>query len=187
MSPRRELPHTPGKCKKCGEPSGKFKQCAACRERNKIAQDKFYGRVYGPKICEGEGCREEIPPLSHFCQKCKKARKLVLDRAYKAANYVAVQAIKPHRPAKPRTLSDKEIAAKEAEQARLDAAALARDREWQRKYYAGMGLASVPGQPLASDVVRPPLEVWRQLEAAYTPLRENEREFHLPLRADISY
>lgn len=93
--------------------------------------------------------------------------------------------LKPHRPEPP---PQRKQLISEEEQARLDAEASARDRLWYQQFMKDtLGLESAPGQPLASKVVCPPKEVWRELEAAYRPQSSHEREIFIPARADISY
>lgn len=174
MSPRKELPNIPGQCRRCGNPSGEFKYCAGCRERNRIAQNKFYGRTNAPKICEEDGCSEEIAPLAHFCKSCAYKRKLKRDRELKARVYKEDRSgLKPHRPEPP---PQRKPLISGEEQARLDAAASARDRAWNKKFFKEtLGLESpAPGMPLASKVVTPPKEVWEQLQRDWKPQRERD-------------
>jgi hypothetical protein len=186
MSPRKELPNIPGQCRRCGKPSGEFKYCDGCRERNRIAQNKFYGRTTDPKTCEGDGCKEVIPPLTHFCRACAKKRKLERDRKLKAKIYKEDRiGLKPHRPAPP--LQRKPLVSEE-EQQRLDAEASRRDREWNRKFFKdAMGLESAPGQPLASKVVTPPPEVWEQLQREFRPQRDTGGMVLPSLHRDMVY
>jgi hypothetical protein len=183
--PRKQVAHVPGKCNKCGAPSGKFKACAACRERNKIAQDKFYGRTLNPKICEEEGCNEEIPQQSHFCRACAKKRKQDRDRAYKAGERKDDATSKPHRP---EPTAPRKPLLSEEEQKQLNAVVSAKDREWHAQFMKEkLGLESAPGQPLASKVVTPPPEVWEKLQREYIPQRDTDKFAWVPCRGDISY
>ena len=86
------------------------------------------------------------------------------------ANAIEKEAAKP--------LTAAQIAAREAEQEKQRAIASELDRKWQKKYWEELGLESAPGKPLASKVIRPPVEVFREYEAQYKPLREcHTREF----------
>lgn len=169
--PRRPFPRGPGICNSCGKPSGKFKTCEDCRQRNKAAQDKFYGRVTSPKICAQEGCTTVVEFRRTYCVACNRFRKVARNKS-RGKSPDDVPTVKPHRPApvaphKP-LISDKE-------QARLDAEASARDRAWNAKFFKQtMGLESAPGQPLASKVVTPPQEVWEQYQKQWKPQRELE-------------
>lgn len=199
-------------CKETEVERGRLK-CDACMKSNKIARMKRNNATAKAK----RDARPPKPPLLRLCKcgcgnmatspshyatdacraKSREASRAKWNRTRKKPEPEAKPAkadhperfgLKPHRPAKVITLSKEESDALDAEQERLNAEASAADRAWHAQFMKDtLGLESAPGQPLASKVVRPPKEVWRELEAAYRPQGSHEREIFIPARADISY
>jgi hypothetical protein len=172
-------PFTPGRCTKCGAPSGKRKRCPACLEKNRIAVARFHGRdPHAPKICAQEGCEEVVEFRRTYCVSCVKLRKAARNKSRdKGPSEVVI--VKPHRPEPP---PQRKPLITEEEQQRLDAEASRRDREWNKRFFKQtMGLESAPGQPLASKVVTPPKEVWEQLQRDWKPQTRDGGTLVLPI------
>jgi hypothetical protein len=167
--------------------------CAPCRE----AAVKEYQSTYHKEVRKKKsrhilpckcGCGvNTIYPSRYATEDCKlKGRIAAIERTNEQRRRSRSKKLAEKEAAK--TLTPAQIAAKEAEQQRLDAEASRRDRAWHRKFMKEtLGLESAPGQPLASKVVTPPPEVWEKLQREFKPQRDTDKFAWVPCRGDISY
>ena len=168
-------------CSLCGKnPRDPYsKNCRTCRAEIKAGHQKKHmanqkkkrvaRKATIPCLC---GCGlPTVYPTRYATAECKaagKAAALARTAAQRSKERTKLLSKPVSRPP-----TEKEIAAKGAEQARLDAEASAGDRAWHAKFMKNtLGLESAPGQPLASKVVTPPKEVWEELARNYQPMRD---------------
>jgi hypothetical protein len=182
-------------CARCGKAPRRphSDHCGPCREDAvKEYQNTYHREVRKKKARQTLPCKcgcgvGTIYPARYATEDCKlKGRTAAIERTNEQRRRSRSKKLAEKEAVKPLTAA--QIAAKEAEQQRLDAEASARDRAWHALFMKEkLGLESAPGKPLASKVVTPPKEVWRELEKQYKPQRDTEKFAWVPCRGDISY